>query len=229
MGKNPRRIYIRRNDDTMKISPQHLRLKFPEIDPGLLEEISEHSEVREVPKDEVIVRTGQHLTSAMIVLSGAVKIYREGDDGGEFFLYYLQNGQACAMSMSCLRHQEKSQVMGVAVEDSEILMVPMSKVNEWVREYRSWQEFVINTYRNRFEEVLSVLDSVAFQGMDERLEFYLKKESTKANSQTIHISHQNIANDLNTSREVISRLLKKMEQRGFVSLQRNRIDLLKEF
>ena len=212
----------------MKISPQHLKLKFPDIDPELLDKSSEHSEVREIPKDEVIVRTGQHLTSAMIVLSGAVKIYREGDDGGEFLLYYLQNGQACAMSMSCLRHQEKSEVMGVAVEDSEILMIPMAKVHEWVREYRSWQEFVINTYRNRFEEVLSVLDSVAFRGMDERLEFYLKKEADKTNSSSLNISHQSIANDLNTSREVISRLLKKMEQRGFVALQRNKIDLLGE-
>lgn len=212
----------------MKISPQHLKLKFPDIDPELLDKISDYSEVREIPKDEVIVRTGQHLTSAMIVLSGAVKIYREGDDGGEFLLYYLQNGQACAMSMSCLRHQEKSEVMGVAVEDSEILMIPMAKVNEWVREYRSWQEFVINTYRNRFEEVLSVLDSVAFRGMDERLEFYLKKEADKTNSSSLNISHQSIANDLNTSREVISRLLKKMEQRGFVALQRNKIDLLGE-
>lgn len=129
------------------------------------------------------------------------------------------------MSMSCLRHQEKSEVMGVTVEDSEILMIPMVKVNEWVREYRSWQEFVMNTYHNRFEEVLSVLDSVAFRGMDERLEFYLKKEANKTNSNSLSISHQSIANDLNTSREVISRLLKKMEQRGFVVLQRNKIDL----
>ncbi|MEC8692624.1 MAG: Crp/Fnr family transcriptional regulator [Bacteroidota bacterium] len=212
----------------MKISPQHLKLKFPDIEPELLDKISEHSEVREINKDDVLVRTGQHLTSAMIVLSGAVKIYREGDNGGEFLLYYLQNGQACAMSMSCLRHQEKSQVMGVAVEDSEILMIPMAKVNEWVREYRSWQEFVINTYRNRFEEVLSVLDSVAFRGMDERLEFYLKKEADKTNSNNLSISHQSIANDLNTSREVVSRLLKKMEQRGLVVLQRNKIDLLGE-
>jgi CRP/FNR family transcriptional regulator len=210
----------------MKIAPEHLRLKFPDIESELLEQISEFGEVREVGAGDVLLRTGQHLTSALIVLRGAIKIYREGEEGGEFFLYYLQSGQACAMSMSCLRHQEQSQVMGVAVEDSEVLMVPMEKVNQWVREYRSWQEFVINTYRNRFEEVLEVLDNVAFRGMDERLEFYLKKESQKAKSQTLHISHQNIANDLNTSREVISRLLKKMEQRDLLSLQRNQIELI---
>ena len=91
----------------MKIAPEHLKLKFPDIEPELLEQISEFSEVKEVQSGDVLVRTCQHLTSAMVVLRGAIKIYREGDEGGEFFLYYLQSGQACAMSMSCLRHQEQ--------------------------------------------------------------------------------------------------------------------------
>lgn len=207
----------------MKISPEHLRLKFPGIEPELLQEISNHSEVREVEAGEILIRTGQHLSSAIIVLRGALKIYREGEEGGEFFLYYLNPGQACAMSMSCLRHQEQSQVMGMAVEDSEILMVPMIKINQWVREYQSWQEFVINSYRNRFEEVLAVLDSVAFRGMDERLEFYLIKETQRSKGNNLTVSHQAIANDLNTSREVVSRLLKKMEQRGLLELHRNSI------
>ncbi len=207
----------------MKISPEHLRLKFPGIEPELLQEISDHSEVKEVEAGEILIRTGQHLTSAIIVLRGAIKIYREGEEGGEFFLYYLNPGQACAMSMSCLRHQEQSQVMGMAVEDSEVLMVPMMKINQWVREYQSWQEFVINSYRNRFEEVLAVLDSVAFRGMDERLEFYLIKESKRIKGNNLTVSHQAIANDLNTSREVVSRLLKKMEQRGLLELHRNSI------
>ena len=210
----------------MKIAPEHLRLKFPDIESDLLEQISQFSEVKEFQAGDVIVRTGQHLTSAMVVLRGAIKIYREGEEGGEFFLYYLQSGQACAMSMSCLRHQEQSQVMGMAVEDSEVLMIPMAKVNQWVREYKSWQEFVINTYRNRFEEVLEVLDNIAFRGMDERLEFFLKRESQKAKSNILHVSHQSIANDLNTSREVISRLLKKMEQNNLLILQRNQIELI---
>jgi CRP/FNR family transcriptional regulator len=102
-------------------------------------------------------------------------------------------------------------------------MVPMMKINQWVREYQSWQEFVINSYRNRFEEVLAVLDSVAFRGMDERLEFYLIKESKRIKGNNLTVSHQAIANDLNTSREVVSRLLKKMEQRGLLELHRNSI------
>lgn len=211
----------------MKISVEQLKSKFPDIDPELLLEIAAEGTVKEVEAGQVIIRTGEHLASAMVVLRGAIKIYREGEDGGEFFLYYLKSGQACAMSMTCLRHQETSQVMGMAVEDSEILMLPMNKVNEWVRNYLSWQEFVINTYRNRFEEVLEVLDSVAFRGMDERLEFYLKKQLNQQKGNDIPLSHQAIANDLNTSREVISRLLKKMEQRGILALHRNHIEMLK--
>ncbi len=222
------RVLIENKDirERMKIASEHLKIKFPQLEFPLLEQISEHSQVKEVAAGDVIVRTGQHLSSAFLVIRGAVKIYREGDEGGEFFLYYLQSGQACAMSMSCLRHQEQSQVMGLAVEDSEILMIPMDKVNQWVREFKSWQEFVINSYRSRFEEVLEVLDHVAFRGMDERLEFYLKKESEKNQSPILTISHQHIAHDLNTSREVVSRLLKKMEQRGLLNLQRNHIELL---
>lgn len=209
----------------MKISIEQLKSKFPNIDSELLAQIANEGVVKEIEAGQVIIRTGELLTSAMIVLTGTIKIYREGDDGGEFFLYYLKSGQACAMSFSCLRNQEASQVMGLAVENSEILMLPMNKVNEWVRDFLSWQEFVINTYRNRFEEVLEVLDSVAFRSMDERLEFYLKKQLNQQKNNDIPISHQAIANDLNTSREVISRLLKKMEQRGLLALHRNHIEM----
>lgn len=210
----------------MKISAEQLKGKFPDFDNELITDLAEVGVVREVDSGDAILKTGQSLTYAIVVIRGAVKIYREGEEGGEFLLYYLGSGQACSMSLSCMRFQEESQVMGVAVEDSELLLIPIEKVSEWMRSHRSWQEFVINSYRNRFEEVLTVLDSVAFRSMDERLEFYLKRESEQTNSKSLQVSHQAIANDLNTSREVVSRLLKKMEQRGLLTLNRNQIDLL---
>jgi CRP/FNR family transcriptional regulator len=117
--------------------------------------------------------------------------------------------------------------MARVVEDSEVLMVPLNMMEKWMGEFKSWYEFVVTTYRNRFEEVLTVLDQVAFRSMDERLEFYLKRHAENNQSKTIHLSHQEIANELNSSREVISRLLKKMEQRGLLLLNRNSIELLK--
>ena len=121
---------------------------------------------------------------------------------------------------------EKSQIMAKVVEDAELIMVPLQLMDKWMTEHRSWYEFVIDTYRSRFEEVLIVIDSIAFRSMDERLEFYLKRNARTNQTNDIQISHQEIANDLSSTREVISRLLKKMEQRGFVKLHRSHIELL---
>lgn len=203
-----------------------LRLEFIELEPQLIEEIADFGTLKIVKTGETVMRTGQHLVSAMLILSGSIKVFREGEDGGDFFLYYIHPGQACAMSLTCLKHQETSQVSAIAVEDSLLLFVPMTKVNDWIREYRTWSEFVIQTYRTRFEEALAVIDNVAFRGMDERLEFYLKKQVKNCGCSDLQINHQTIANDINSSREVISRLLKKMEHRGLVKLHRNHIEVI---
>jgi len=139
--------------------------------------------------------------------------------------YYLQPGEACAISIICASKAETSQISAVAMEDTTALMVPIKFMDEWMSKYKSWYYFVLETYRNRFEELLTVIDNVAFRNMDERLFFYLKRYTETNHSNTISLSHQQIADELNSSREVISRLLKKMEQRGLVVLNRNSIEL----
>ena len=201
----------------METNIEHLKQVFHDFEPDLIQDIMDNVIVKEVNSGEIVIRTGQHLSSAMILLNGTLKIYREGDEGSEFFLYFIHPGEACAMSLTCLNHQEKSQVGAIAVEQTTILFIPMAKVNEWIRNYRSWSDFVINTYRLRFEDALLVLDNVAFRGMDERLEFYLKKQVENCGCHDLQINHQTIANDLNSSREVISRLLKNYIT--FVDLQ----------
>ncbi|NHM07558.1 Crp/Fnr family transcriptional regulator [Flavobacterium sp. CYK-4] len=193
---------------------------------ALLDEIEQNAVFQTVPAGQVIMRTGQYIKSTVLVLSGTIKIYREDDDGGEFLMYYLQPGQACAISMICATRHEKSQIMAKVTEDAELLMVPLPLMDKWMMQHRSWYEFVIETYRSRFEEVLEVIDNIAFRAMDERLLFYLRRHAETTQSTEIKTSHQDIASDLNTSREVISRLLKKMEQRGLVKLFRNQIELL---
>ncbi len=200
---------------------------FPAFSKSLLEDLDDHAVFQSVHTGDVIMRTGQYIKSTVLVLSGMIKIYREDDDGGEFFMYYLQPGQACAISMICATKSEKSQIMAKVVEDAELAMVPLPLMDKWMMQHRSWYEFVIETYRSRFEEVLEVIDSIAFRAMDERLEFYLKRHKEAAASNTLKLSHQEIATELNTSREVISRLLKKMEQRELLKLHRNHIELLK--
>uniref|UniRef100_UPI004049BE2B Crp/Fnr family transcriptional regulator n=1 Tax=Flavobacterium sp. TaxID=239 RepID=UPI004049BE2B len=142
-------------------------------------------------------------------------------------MYYLQPGQACAISMICATKNQTSQIMAKVVEDADLVMVPLPLMDQWMMEHRTWYEFVIDTYRNRFEEVLDVVDNIAFKAMDERLGFYLKRHREAAETNELKISHQEIAADLHTSREVISRLLKKLEQRGELILHRNQITFLK--
>jgi CRP/FNR family transcriptional regulator len=171
------------------------------------------------------MRTGQYIRSTALILEGRVKIYRQGPEGGEFLMYYLGPGQACAVSMICALQSDTSEITAVAEEDCEILLIPIQLMDTLMKDHRSWYQFVLQTYRSRFDEVLSVIDDVAFRNMDERLHFYLKRYKEKTGDKHLEISHQQIAEDLNSSREVISRLLKKMEQRGELILHRNMIEL----
>lgn len=200
---------------------------FPNFNQLLIDDIEKNATIKNFNAGEVLIRSGQYIKNTVLVLKGKIKIYREDDDGNEFFMYYLQPGQACAISMICATKNETSAIMAKAVEDTEVLMLPLPLMEKWMAQHRSWYEFVIETYRKRFEEVLEVVDSIAFKAMDERLIYYLNKHKEVTKSKDIKLSHQEIANELNTSREVISRLLKKMEQQGLVNLHRNHIELIK--
>lgn len=200
---------------------------FPSFSNELMKEIELNATIHSFSTGNVIIRTGQYIKNTVLVISGKIKIYREDENGGEFFMYYLQPGQACAISMICATKNEKSQIMAKVVEDAELILVPLPLMDKWMMQHRSWYEFVINSYGSRFEEVLLVIDSIAFKAMDERLLFYLKRHADACGCKKLKLSHQEIASELNTSREVISRLLKKMEQRDIVSLHRNNIELLK--
>ena len=204
-----------------------IKKNFPTFSTELVKEIETSATIHSFLAGTIIIRTGQYIKNTVLVISGKIKVYREDENGGEFFMYYLQPGQACAISMICATKNEKSQIMAKVVEDVELIMVPLPLMDKWMMQHRSWYEFVIDTYRSRFEEVLEVIDSIAFRAMDERLEFYLKRHAEVCGCRELKLSHQEIASELNTSREVISRLLKKMEQRGLVTLHRNNIELLK--
>lgn len=203
-----------------------LKQTFPTFSNELIHDIQNNASIQSFKAGDVIMRTGQYINNTMLITKGQLKIFREGENGGEFLMYYLQPGQACAVSMICATKSQTSQIMAKAVDDVELIMVPLSLMEKWMMEHRSWYEFVIFTYRIRFEELLEVVDSIAFRAMDERLEFYLKRNSDACGCKDLKLSHQEIATELNTSREVISRLLKKMEQRELVKLHRNHIELL---
>lgn len=208
---------------------QPLYKMFPQLEPALLQEIEANSILKTIPADEILIRTGQYIKSALLVVEGTLKIFRENEDGGEFLMYYLQPGEACAISLVCASKMEASKVMVKSVEESVIMMVPIHLMDQWMSKYKSWYYYVLETYRNRFEELLLLIDHIAFRNMDERLIFYLKRYSKAHKSNQINVSHQQIADELNSSREVISRLLKKLEQKNLLSLSRNTIELKETF
>lgn len=159
-------------------------------------------------------------------MAGAIKIMREDFDSGELLLYFLEKGDTCAMTLACCMGDKKSEIRAIAENDGLVAMVPVMKMEEWVGKYRSWRAFVFESYNSRFNELLSAIDNIAFKHMDQRLIDYLEETSKVNNSQTIQKTHQEIANELNSSRVVISRLLKALENEGKIILNRNNIELL---
>lgn len=203
----------------------NLTRHFPMFEKALVNEISEIAVLKEFEIGEVIMRTGQFIKSTVLIVDGAVKVYREGEDGEEFFIYEIESGGACALSIICAARSLKSELKGVVSSPVKAILIPTEKLDNLTHNYKSWYHFVLETYRSRFEELISVVENIAFKNMDERLEFYLRNLSEKRNSKILHITHQEIARDLNSSREVISRLLKKMEHLGFIKMERNHIEM----
>ncbi len=168
------------------------------------------------------MRSGQYFKNSLLILDGRVKLYREGEEGEEFFLYYLEKGNACALSMICATKNEASAIKAKAMTPVKALSIPIQHMDGLMKDYRQWYYFVLETYRSRFEELLEVIDHVVFHSMDEKLEFYLKRQFETLGDK-ISVTHQEIADDLNSSREVISRLLKKLESQKRISISRNEI------
>ncbi len=197
---------------------------FPQFNEDLKKLIASSGSLRHVEKGEILINAGQYLKHTSLVVGGRIKLFRESENGDEAFMYYLEPGSACALSMLCASRQKTSEITSKAVEDSTVIMIPIQYTDELMKYHQDWYNFVIETYRLRFEEMLEVFDSVVFKSMDERLEIYVNNQFKTFNSNRIELTHQEIANDLNTSREVISRLLKKMEQRGKIILNRKFIE-----
>ncbi|QNF35513.1 Crp/Fnr family transcriptional regulator [Adhaeribacter swui] len=208
--------------DTKEVIQQ----KFRHLEESLVTEISQESVIRQLDEGENVLQTGQFIRSTILVADGLLKVYREDEEGNDFLMYYLQPGDACALSMMCTVRNDQSGIMARAVVPTEVILIPAHLTESWLGKYKTWNHFVISSYRQRFEELLQTLDSVAFKALDERLLFYLKRYQ-KVQGNEVKLSHQQIAEELNSSREVISRLLKKLEQRGALQLHRNYIEIIK--
>jgi CRP/FNR family transcriptional regulator, anaerobic regulatory protein len=208
------------------MTEQELTRHFPSLEKGLIDEIVKVADVKTLASGELLMRTGQNIRSALLILGGLVKIYREDDQGNEFFMYYIDAGKACAISLVCALGQETSGLMAKAVTEATLLSIPLHYVDEWMGKYKSWAQFALSSYRERFDELLQTIDHIAFRNMDERLVFYLKRHQEQFKTNKIDLPFTEIAQDLNSSREVISRLMRKLADKGVVKLMGTHVELV---
>lgn len=200
---------------------------FPEIvEKGLQEDILKYGEYKNLPVGTIMMDYGQYIKAIPMLISGVIKVIRQDEEGHEILLYFLGKGDTCPMSFTCCMLNKQSTIRAEVEEDVELISIPIKYMDIWMGQYDSWKNFVMRSYSRRFEELLHTVDAIAFKKMDERLWQYLQNKATSTGKTTFQITHQQIANDLNSAREAISRLLKTLEKNGQIKLGRNKIELL---
>lgn len=193
--------------------------------PLLIQEINARSRRKTLTNNDVLIFPGDVLVFVPIVLSGALRIVREDEEGREVFLYHLYPSQTCAMAVNCCQSKKKSMIKAIAEDETEVMMVPTDLIDQLFK-YPEWKTFINNTYSSRFAELIEVIDLIAFNSLDKKILNYLEKKKEALHTSSLNITHQQIAGELNTHREAVSRLLRTMEQKGIVKLGRNTIELL---
>ena len=196
------------------------------LDEDLITEISEKGIFKTFKQNDIIIDIHETLNFIPLLLTGDIKILREDNDGNELLIYFLEAGDTCAMSLTCCLGTTKSKIRAVAENDSSLVLIPVQNMQTWFHNNESWRNFILQSYQIRFDEMLEAIDSLAFMKMDERLYKYLKNKVMLNDTNTIPIKHQDIAEDLNTSRVVVSRLLKQLENQSKIKLGRNKIVML---
>lgn len=195
------------------------------FEPELFEELLNEGKIQQFEVGDIVIDMNQMITHVPLMLEGSIKIMREDDDGREMFLYYIETGSTCAASLTCCMNDHKSNILAIVEEDATFISFPVEFMDKWMAKYRSWRTYILGNYAARYEELLEVVDLLAFKKMDDRVTNYLKEKAILHQSKEVMVSHQDIAYDLNTSREVVSRILKQMERNGHVDLKRGKIIL----
>lgn len=196
--------------------------------PELVEKLYRYGVTKTYQEGDIILDENSSIRSIPIVMKGMMKVIRTEEDGREILLYYIKAGESCIMSFLGGMHNEKSIVKAEVEEDTEILFLPVDKVSLFIKEYPEWLDYIFRLYHKRFEELLDIINAIAFKKVDERLLNLLHKKSEILNSKTIVITHEQLANELGTARVVVSRLLKQLEDSGKLQLGRNKIVILED-
>ena len=199
------------------------------FEPALINEINQFGELKHFKEGDIIMDYGKYIRMMPMVISGTLKVLKKDETGKEILLYYLSSNESCSMAYSCCLEAKKSEVKAIAEEDVDLIAIPHTKLDEWLCKYPSWKNYIMRSFNLRFLELLKTVESIAFHKLDDRLIAYLKEKQRLSGSSVIKASHYLIADELATSRVVISRLLKQLENDGKIILYRNEINLLNDF
>ena len=199
------------------------------FEPALINEINQFGELKHFKEGDIIMDYGKYIRMMPMVISGTLKVLKKDETGKEILLYYLSSNESCSMAYSCCLEAKKSEVKAIAEEDVDLIAIPHTKLDEWLCKYPSWKNYIRRSFNLRFLELLKTVESIAFHKLDDRLIAYLKEKQRLSGSSVIKASHYLIADELATSRVVISRLLKQLENDGKIILYRNEIKLLNDF
>jgi len=195
------------------------------FEPELIEAIYRSGKLKTIAAQTTLMEIGQEISMIPLIISGSIKIFTEDEKGEELFLYYLEHGDTCAMTLKCCTGKKKSNINAVSDEETNIIFIPAEKMDEWMVKFVGWRNFVLDSHHTRMNELLEAVDSLAFMNMEERLMKYLHDKVLVSSNPTIHITHAEIAKDLHSSRVVISRLMKKLEKNGNIVQRRNLVSL----
>ena len=199
------------------------------FEPALIQEMHQFGEIRNFKEGDVVMDYGKYIRMMPLIIKGTIKVLRMDENGKEILLYYLSNNESCSMAYSCCMEAKKSEVKAIAEEDVELIAIPHIKLDEWLCKYPSWKNYIMRSFNQRFLELLKSIESIAFHKLDERLIAYLKEKQRLSGSSVIKASHYLIADELATSRVVVSRLLKQLENDGKIILYRNELKLMNGF
>lgn len=209
----------------MKLTTEEIQKRFPSFEPELVQDIVKVAEVKVCNKGEYILRKGVYIRSILIIYDGLVKVLRVNGNGNFFFMHYVEGGEALPLTMIYGKRQEASEVSVMAFEKTTLLAIPLSCMDKWMMEYKSWYQFVFDTFRERVKELLKTIDNIVFLNMNERLIFYLKRHEEILQSKNIPLTRTEIAKEFHSSREVITRLLKQLANKGKIKMHRHYIEI----
>ncbi|MFD1552531.1 Crp/Fnr family transcriptional regulator [Putridiphycobacter roseus] len=211
----------------MAITENDFLAVYPQLnDLALVKDIINNSKIISLKEGEILIDLDENMESFPLILSGSLKILREDEEGNEVFLYYVNSGNTCATTVSCCLNKTRSNIRAIIEEDAVFLSIPNQFMDHWIKDYEVWRNYIFQSMTQRFNDMLYAVDQLAFKKMDERILHYIQETARTTKNNILHISHQEIAVDMNTSREVVSRLLKQLENEGIVKLGRGKITLL---